>query len=147
MANEVFQEGDVFVTSIYDTTATAYQPIGCSESDTLSETLEIDSFQTKCEAGVIKKDPGASDYEITGEGRFIDENVDTGRQSYAKLSGYLRNKTRILWRQSTGVAATPFEYGYGYVSACEKTGESGTKITYSYTISGDSAIVTTDPEV
>lgn len=145
MANENFQDGDVFVTSIYDTGATAYEPIGCSESDSISETLEIDSFQTKCEPGVTKKEPGATDFEISGEGRFIDENVDTGRQSYAKLSGYLRNKTRILWRQATGIASSPFEYGYGYVTSCEKTGESGSAITYSYTISGDSAIVATDP--
>lgn len=144
MANEVFQDGDVFITSIWDTDA--YEPIGCSTSDEISETLEIDSFQTKCEAGVIKKSPGAADYEISGEGRFVDENVDTGRQSYAKLSGYLRAKTRILWRQATGIASSPYEYGYGYVTACTKTGESGSAITYSYTISGDSAIDSTDPQ-
>lgn len=145
MANEVFQDGDVFVTSIYDTSA--YEPIGCSTSETLSETLEVEEFQTKCEPGVIKRSPGAANWEISGEGRFIDENVDTGRQSYAKLSGYLRAKTRLLVRQATGVASSPFEYMYGYVTDCEKTGESGSAITYSYTISGDSAITDTDPNV
>lgn len=147
MANEVFQDGDVLVTYIYDTTATAYEPIGCSSSDSLSESLEVEEFQTKCEPGVIKRSPGAANWEISGDGRFIDEDVDTGRQSHKKLSGYLRNKTRVLVRQATGVAATPFEYMYGYVTSVEKSGESGTSITYSYTISGDSAIVTVDPIV
>ena len=145
MANETFQDGDVLVTSIYNTGALAYEPIGCSTSDTLSETLEVEEFQTKCEPGVIKRSPGAANWEISGEGRFIDEDVDTGRQSHKKLSGYLRNKTRVLVRQATGIAAAPYEYAYGYVTSCEKVGESGTAITYSYTISGDSSISTTDP--
>lgn len=144
MANEVFKDGDILITYIYDTSA--YQPIGCSTSDSISETLEVDEFQSKCDSGNIIKTPAASSYEISGEGRFIDEDVDTGRQSYAKISGYLRNKTRITWRMATGLAATPYEYGYGYITSCEKTGESGSSITYSYTISGDGAIVTTDPE-
>lgn len=145
MANEVFILGNAVVHSIYDTAGTAWEPIGCATTSGASDSLEINEVETKCDPGVIVTSPGSSSFEKTGEGRYIDEAVDTGRQSYAKLVGYLRAKTRIEWRQSTGLGSPTEEFGFGYITSVELTAESGQECTFSYTITGDGAITNTDP--
>lgn len=145
MAGEALILGNVVIQSIYDTGNTAWEPIGCLTSNTSSESLEVNEVETKCDPGNIVKTPGTYSYEKSGEGRYIDEAVDTGRQSYAKLKGYLRGKTLIEWRESTGLTSPTNEYGSGYVTDVEMVAESGQEVTFSYTISGTGAISSTDP--
>lgn len=143
MAGETFIKGDVVLFSVHD--GTAYEPLACITTSAISESVEINEVNTKCNPGNTVKTPGAYSYEITGEGIYIDEAVDTNRQSHGTLKGYLRNKTRITWRMATGITNPTNEYGHGYITSLELTGEAGQDATFSFTISGDGAIVTTDP--
>ena len=147
MAGETFIKGNDVLFSIYDTIATAYQPIGCVKSSSISESVNIDEVETKCDPGNIVKTPGSYSYEITGDGLYIDEAVDTLRQSHAKLKGYLRAKTLITWKMTTGITTPTDEFGTGYITACDLSGESGTNATFTFTISGTGAIVAVDPNI
>lgn len=144
MAGETFIDGDDVLFSIWDTDA--YEPIGCLRTSTLSESVEVNEKQTKCDPGNVVKTAGAYSYEISGEGDYIDEAVDAARQSHRKLAGYMRAKTLITWRMATGITAPTMEYGYGYITALELTGEAGEDSTFTFTISGTGAITSTDPE-
>jgi hypothetical protein len=141
MANETFKQGKNLFVYIYDTDNSAYEPIGCSDSDSLSESRDVEEFETKCGPGI---NSGAYSAELSGEGRFVDELVDTGRQSHRKLSKYLRNDTQITWRRETGVG-NAFEYGQGKVTSVEMVTETTSVATYSYTISVIGLPTDTDP--
>lgn len=145
MAGETFIKGNAVIFSIYDTDA--YEPIACVTSSAINESVEIDEVETKCDPGNIVKTPGSYSYEITGDGIYVDEAVDTDRQSHDKLKGYLRAKTLITWKMTTGITSPTDEYGTGYITALELTGESGANATFTFTISGTGAIVTVDPNV
>lgn len=143
MANETFIKGDDVLFSIYDTNA--YEPIACITSSSISESVEIEELQTKCDPGNIVKTPSTYSYEISGDGLYIDEAVDTGKQSHAKLKALLRAKTRIVWKMTTGITTPTDEYGYGYITSLDLTGDAGVNSTFTFTISGSGAITTTDP--
>lgn len=144
MANETFIKGNVVVFSVWETDA--YEPLACITSSSISESLEIDEIETKCDPGNIVKTPGSYSYEITADGVYIDEGVDTGKQSHGKLKALLRAKTLITWKMATGITTPTTEYGYGYITSLDLTGEAGSNATFSVTISGTGAIVTVDPE-
>ena len=143
MANETFIKGDDVLFSIYDTSA--YEPIACITSSSLSETVDIEEVQTKCDPGNIVKTPLTYSYEISLDGIYIDEAVDTGKQSHAKLKALLRAKTLVTWKMSTGVTSPTDEYGFGYITALDLTGDAGANATFTATISGTGAITSTDP--
>ena len=143
MANETFIDGDDVLLKIYDTDA--YEPIACLTSNTISESVEVDEVQTKCDPGNVVKTAGAYSYELTGDGIYIDEAVDSDRQSHDKLKGYLRNKTLITWSMDTGITSPTTEYGTGYITSLELTGEAGENATFTFTISGTGSITETDP--
>lgn len=145
MAGEKFIKGNSVIFSIYDTDG--YDPIACITSSSISETLEVDEIETKCDPGNIVKTPGSYSYEITGDGIYIDEAVDTGKQSHSKLKGYLRAKTLITWKMTTGITSPTDEYGTAYVTSCDLTGESGSNATFTFTLSGTGEIVPVDPEL
>lgn len=144
MANETFIKGNTIIFSIWE--SDAYEPIACMTSNTISEGVEIDEIETKCDPGNIIKSPGSYSYEITGDGIYIDESTDTGLQSHGKLKALLRAKTKITWKMATGITSPASEYGYGYITALDLTGEAGSNATFSITISGTGAITSTDPE-
>jgi len=143
MAGETFITGDAVLFSIYD--SSAYEPIACLTSNELSESLEVNEVNTKCDPGNTVKSPGAYSYEISGDGIYIDESVDTARQSHAKLKALVRAKTLITWRMSTGLSGTANEYGTGYITDLSLSGDAGEDATFSFTISGQGAITNVDP--
>lgn len=145
MAGETYIKGNDVIFSIYDTVATAYEPIGCLTSNTINENVDLEEVETKCDPGNIVTTPGSYSYEISGDGVYIDEAVDTGRQSHAKLKALLRAKTLITWRMATAITAPTQEYGTGYITSLELTGDSGSNATFTFTISGTGAITSTDP--
>ena len=147
MAGETFLKGNAVVFSIYDTVGTAYQPLACITSSAISEEGDINEIETKCDPGNQIQTPGSYSYEITAEGIYIDEAVDTGKQSHAKLKALLRAKTLITWRMATSLstAGQENEYGTGYITSLELTGEAGENANFSVTISGTGSITTTDP--
>lgn len=144
MAGETFIKGNAVIFSIYDTSA--YEPIACITSSSLSESVEIDEVETKCDPGNIVKTPGSYSYEITGDGIYIDESVDIGKQSHDKLKDLLRAKTLITWSMATGITSPVTEYGTGYITSLDLTGDAGENATFTFTISGTGAITSTDPE-
>ena len=88
---------------------------------------------------------GTYSYEVSGDGIYIDEAVDTGKQSHRKLADLMRAKTLVNWRMSTGITSPTEEFGTGYITDLELTGESGENSTFTFTISGTGAITPTDP--
>lgn len=144
MANETFLSGDVVIFSVWDG-SDSYDPIACVTSSAISESVEIDEVQTKCDPGNTVKTAGAYSYEITGEGIYIDEATDANRMSHDLLKDRLRAKTLITWSMATGLTAPTTEYGSGYITSLELTGDAGENATFSFTISGTGAIVTVDP--
>ena len=143
MANETFLQGDDIILSIYDTTA--YEPIACVTSNSLSESLEVKEVVTKCDPGNIVKNPGAYSYEISVEGIYIDSAVDTGRQSHYELSQLMRNKTLVEWSMATELTSPTTLYGSGYITSLELTGAADDNATFTATISGTGAITATNP--
>lgn len=146
MAGENFIAGNSVIFSIWDGTD-SYDPIACLTSNTLSESVEIDEVETKCDPGNAVKTPGTYSYEISVDGVYIDEAVDTNKHSHALMKALLRAKTLITWSMATGISGTATEYGTGYITSLELTGESGENATFTATISGTGAITSTDPNV
>ncbi|MCP4989127.1 MAG: hypothetical protein GY928_24635 [Colwellia sp.] len=143
MAGETFIKGYAVIFSIYDTSA--WEPIACVTSSSLSESVNVDEKETKCDPGNIVKSAGSYSYEISGDGEYIDSAVDTGKQSHRELVTLMRAKTLVEWRMATGITVTDEEFGSGYITSCELTGEAGSDASFSFTISGTGAITGTDP--
>ena len=136
------KEGKTLVYYLYDTGNTAYEPIGCSDGEELSEERDVEQGETKCGPYTSSGEYSAS---IDGSGKWVDEAVDTGRQSHQKLAGYLRNDTTVTWRRDTGIAANPYEYGTGKITAVTLTANSDSLVEYSYTLSVIGLPSYTDP--
>lgn len=146
MAGETFIAGNTVIFSIYDTRAVAaWEPIACVTSSALSESVAVNEIETKCDPGNLVKTPGTYSYEISGDGVYIDGAVDTDKQSHRELVALMRAKTQIEWRMATGITVTTEEFGDGYITAVDLTGEAGTDATFTFTISGVGAITGTDP--
>lgn len=145
MAGETFIQGDDIILNIFDTTASAYEPVACLTSNSLSESLEINETSTKCDPGRIVRTPGSAGYEISGDGIYIDEDVNTGRQSHAKLAELLRGQTTFDWSITTGRAATPNFFGSAILTELTLDAEAGNYATFTFTMSGSGGISTTDP--
>jgi len=148
MANETFIKGDVNILYIYDTSA--YEPLACLTSNALSSSLGVNEVVTKCEAGVTRKTAGNFDYSLSGEGIYIDTGVggDTTKFSHDTLFELQQAKTLVTWKLDSGLTTNIAYYGTGYItdlSMDSPTNQENT--TFSVTISGDGAIVTTDPNV
>ena len=142
-----FIKGDVSILYIWNTVATAYEPVACLTSNSLSETTNIIESQTKCEPGQIIKGAGSQSYEISAEGQYIDTTSvgsETTKASHDKLRGY--QGTSVTWKMSTGLTDTGAYYGTAIISDLEFNADAGDEfINFSTTLSGSGLIVTTDP--
>lgn len=140
-----FIKGDDLVLYVHD--GTAYRPIACLTSNTLSETTNIIESQTKCEPGVIAKDVGSRTYELSAEGRYID-TTSVGAEVDKASHDYLRTRQseKLNWRMSTGLTDTTFYYGVAIISELSNENPAGDDLAnFSATFSGDGDIVTVDP--
>lgn len=143
MAGETFIQGDDVILSIYDTSA--YEPIACLTSNSISESVEVREAATKCDPGNLVRTPGTYSYELSAEGIYIDGAVDTGKQSHGELAALMRAKTLITWRLATDLTSPTHIYGTGYITALELTAPADDNATFSITISGVGAVSSTDP--
>ena len=143
MAGETFIKGNTVIFSAY--VGAAWVPIGCITSSSLSESVAVDEVETKCDPGNIVKSAGSYSYEISADGIYIDTAVDTGIASHRALVTIMRAKTLLEWRMATGITVTTEEFGSGYITSIDLTGEAGSDATFSITISGTGAITGTDP--
>ena len=144
MANETFISGDTLVFSIWDGT-NSYDPIACVTSSALSENVEMAEVFTKCDPGNAAVTPKGYSYEISGDGIYIDEATDANRFSHALLKAKLRAKTLVEWKMATGLTSPTAEYGSGYITSLELTGDANENATFTFTITGTGSISSTDP--
>lgn len=137
------KQGKSLVYYIYDATATAYEPIGCSDGEEMNEERDVEQGETKCGPYVSVGPYSAS---IEGSGKWVDELVDTGRQSHKKLSDNLRNETLVTWRRDTGLASpNEYEYGTGRITSVGLSSNTDSLVEYSYTLSIIGLPISADP--
>jgi len=141
-----FIKGDAIILSIWDDVS-AYEPVACLTSNSLSETTNIIESQTKCSPGVIEKGVGSYAYEISADGQYIDTTSAGGvltSVSHDKLRGYQGFVKE--WKISTGLTDTVAYYGSGVISSLELSADAGDSFaTFTCSIAGDGVIVTVAP--
>ncbi len=143
-----FIKGDALVLFVHD--GTIYRPVACLTSNSLSQTRNIIESQTKCEPGLVQKDPGSLTYEISFEGRYIDTTSAGAEVTKAShdwlMANPMNSGTAITWKLNTGLTDTTDYYGTGIMGDLEMTADAGDELAnFSGTLSGSGAIVTTDP--
>lgn len=149
MANPI--KGENGILSIY--VSSAYKPVACLTSQSLSTTVSVIESNTKCHPGVTTKSAGLFNYSITADGELIDTTTvggDTTKRSHDALFALQLAKTTINWKIDTDVtnAASVKYYGSGILSDLSLDQGAGDELsTFSMTIEGSGTIVTTDPLV
>ncbi len=146
MANEIFIQGKDLILSVHD--GAAYRPVACVTASALNTALEILEVQTKCDPENLVRRPGVSSYDLSGDGVYIDTTSVTGKVTDAShdfLFDLQQAKSRVTWRLTTGLADTPERYGFGFFTDLTLDADVADNSVFSFTLSGDGAIVTVDP--
>lgn len=141
-------KGDALILYVWDSVDLDYRPIACLTSNTLNSTREVLTSQTKCAPGVVEKESGVFDYNITADGEYIDTTSvggDTTKASHDYLLEWQQAGDKRTWKMDTGLADTTAYYGTSLLTDLTLTGDSGQIATFSATLEGDGAIVTVDP--
>lgn len=143
-----FIKGDAIILYVHD--GTIYRPIACLTSNSLAETRNIIESQTKCDPGVTIKNAGSYNYEISCEGQYIDTTsvgAEITKASHDFLHGLIASGSTETWKIDTGLADTSAYFGTAIFSDLTWDAAAGDELsTFSATLSGSGAIVTTDPE-
>ena len=137
--------GDLIILSVYD--GAAYRPVACLTSNSLSETTNVLESVTKCNPGETLKTKGTRSYNISAEGEYID-TTSAGGQTTLASHDYLKTLAdagNMTWRMATGLADNPFYYGEAIITDLGLTAPANEITTFSATLDGSGAIVTTDP--
>ena len=137
--------GDLIILSVYD--GAAYRPVACLTSNSLSETTNVLESVTKCNPGETLKTKGTRSYNISAEGEYID-TTSAGGQTALASHDYLKTLAdagNVNWRMATGLADNPFYYGEAIITDLGLTAPANEITTFSATLDGSGAIVTTDP--
>ena len=146
MAGESFIKGDVIILSVHD--GTAYLPVACLTSNSLSTSRATIETQTKCDPGQTIKSAGNFDYSISADGLYIDTGVggDIAKRSHDTLLAKQMAGTIANWSISTGLTTNATYYGEGVITDLNLDAPTGGEnSTFSATISGSGAIVLVDP--
>jgi len=135
-------KGDAIILSVHD--GTAYEPIACLTSNSLSLTRNVIETQTKCNPGVTIKTPGSMAYSISAEGVAI--TTEAGKVSANALITKMNLvvQTSDIWRMDDGNGT--FYYGTGVFTETTFDAAAGDEnATFSTSIEGSGLIVTVDP--
>ena len=143
-------KGTESILSIYD--GTAYRPIACITSNSLTSTLSEIESNTKCNPGVVKKSPGTLNRSISVDGEMIDTTSvggDTAQASWDYLwdrqEQQANDAAPIEFKYTTGVTDDD-KYGECILTDLVQTAGSGDEIiTFSATLSVSGDIVSADP--
>ncbi len=134
MAGETKIQGDVLTLAVYDT---AWKPIACITSNSISSTAETIETQTKCDPGVVGKEYGAVNKSVSVEGEYID-TTSAGGETTKACHDWLEikqvAKTKVEVRISTGLTDVPSQFGNAIISDLELTGPAGEVSTFSATL-------------
>ena len=143
MAGENLLKGEDSVLSIWDGVS-AYIPIACLTSNSLSTTLSVLEANTKCDPGNTVRVANQFDYQISLDGHAIDTTVDTGKYSNTDLLTLQQAKTNVEWKMTTGHSSITY-YGTAIITDLNTDLPNGDWTTFSATLIGTGAIVTTAP--
>tara|TARA_R110001632_G_scaffold209766_1_gene334569 strand:+ start:78 stop:527 length:450 start_codon:yes stop_codon:yes gene_type:complete len=144
-----FIKGEVAIVYVWDGTS-AYLPVACLTSNSLSTTVGVIETQTKCDPNVVIKGSGSFSYNLSLEGNYID-TTGTGGDSAKASHDYLLELQEaglpITWKLDTGLTASNEAYfGTAIITDLEATFPSGDEFaTFSSTFDGSGAIVRVDP--
>jgi hypothetical protein len=145
MAGETLIHGKEGILYIYDTSA--FEPIACLTSNSIATALSVLESNTKCDPGNTVRTADQFSYDISCDGELIDTTSATGdatKTSWDKLLALQMAKTNVTWKLDAGLADTTY-YGTAIISDLNLD-QSATEIsTFSATLTGSGAIVTTDP--
>ena len=136
-------KGDAIILSVWDGTS-AYEPIACLTSNSLSLTRNIIETQTKCNPGVVVKTPGSLSYSISAEGVAI--TTESGKISANALINAMNLAVQPtdIWRMDDGNGG--YYYGFGVLTEVTFDASAGDEnATFSTSIEGSGLILTVDP--
>jgi len=142
-----FIKGEDLILYIHD--GTIFRPIACLTSNSLDKTRGVITAQTKCMPGVTEKGVGAMEYNISCEGIYIDTTstgAEVTKASHDYLNGVIDAGVPVIWKMDTGLTTHSSYFGTAVVTALNLSAPAGDEFaTFSATLDGSGAIVTTDP--
>lgn len=139
-----FIKGDAVILSIWD--GSAYEPIGCLTSNSLSVTRNVIEAQTKCAPGEITRVAGSTSSEVSFEATYI--KTEAGKTDFDALLNFINvaNGTTQTWKMSTDQITPVSYYGTAVLADLEITAAAGDEFaTYSGTLQNSGLITETDP--
>ena len=145
MAGETIIHGKLGILSIWDTSA--YKPVACLTSNSLSTALSVIESNTKCDPGNTVRNANEFSYDISADGEYIDTTSAGGETTLASHDWLLVKqmaKTNVVWKLDSGLADTIY-YGTAIISDLNLDQPSDANSTFSATLSGTGAIVLVDP--
>lgn len=145
MAGESIILGRTGILSVWDTSA--YKPVACLTSNSLTTALSVLESNTKCDPGNTVRNADQFSYDVSCDGEYIDTTSVGGETTLASHDWLLVKqmaKTNITWRLATGLADTTY-YGTAIISDLNLDQPSEGNSTFSCNLSGTGAIATTDP--
>ena len=140
----VFIKGDAVILSIWD--GTAYEPIGCLTSNSLSVTRNVIETQTKCSPGEIIRAAGSTSSEISFEATYI--KTEDGKSDFDALLNFINTASGVLqtWKMSTDQITPVSYFGSAVLADLEISAAAGDEFaTYSGTLQNSGLITETDP--
>ncbi len=139
-------KGESGILYVYD--GTAYRPVACLTSNSLSSAVSIIESVTKCDPGTTIKQKGTFSYTIDAEGEYIDTTGIGGevtKASHDYLFSIQTQSAKVDWKLHTGIT-TGIYYGSAIISDLTLDQGAGDEIsTFSLTLEGSGAILTEDP--
>ena len=140
----VFIKGDAVILSIWD--GTAYEPIGCLTSNSLSVTRNVIETQTKCSPGEIIRAAGSTSSEISFEATYI--KTEAGKSDFDALLNFINTASGALqtWKMSTDQITPVSYFGSAVLADLEISAAAGDEFaSYSGTLQNSGLITETDP--
>lgn len=132
-----------------------YEPLACLTSNSMAETMSMLESTTKCDNGRRKILPDTYSANHSFEGELIDTTTvggNSAKLSWDSIKDKFRKGEEIAWKLHTitwnNSTVNPVatddgfirEYGKGYLSDLELTGDLGEFITFSGTLEINGAI-------
>lgn len=145
MAGETIIHGKIGILSIWDTSA--YKPVACLTSNSLSTALSVIESNTKCDPGNTVRNADQFSYELSADGEYIDTTSVGGETTKASHDWLLVKQmaaTDVVWKLDSGLADTIY-YGTAIISDLNLDQPSDANSTFSANLSGSGAIVLVDP--
>lgn len=139
-----FIKGDAVILSIWD--GSAYEPIGCLTSNSLSVTRNVIEAQTKCAPGEITRVAGSTSSEVSFEATYI--KTDGGKTNFDSLLSFINDVSGLTqyWKMSTDQITPVSYYGTAVLADLEITAAAGDEFaTFSGTLQNTGLVLTVDP--